>query len=752
MKKYTRPSQILRDEQGDVVGVYAYEDQAVEAAKVVGPGTYTLTRPTGTYEGGSGPVMPAGGAPVAPSGLVATPISATAISLAWTDNSDNELNFIVERSDDGATGWTVVKTVAPLTIITSDTNLDAESQYYYRVKATNADGDSGYTAVANATTPAVVAPSTSIPAGVRAEIEGRFTIQPQDANGWTILTPNANTLVYYIDFVNGDDATATPYAYDAFADMQNPTMAGLITYKTLEGAWLNQSGDKWFLLRGGTDHTFAPTTNPNKEIPSGVSPTERLVIAGYDIDANGMPRIPYQPNGEMKYWAGTNYTSIIGIDFYSPERDPDHAEFVGFANADAIGHGIDAYGNDEDNGGGVGENWNVDNLIEGCRFIYAQCIASYCKETIIRRNVFYGNYSSSSHAQGLYAGRGEILLEENIFDHTGWWKQSVIYNDKAEGAATIFNHNTYFSSSSYCLFRNNIFSRPSSIGNKFTSDPPLLTPASDSVDTIRSSHILIENNFYDDCEVVASLGGNTDYSTGPRWEHMYFLDNAATGGGESQPTGRSIGWYIDVQDWKTGAVAGNVLRGGNNDLVSNVYGINVFGHCSDISINANTFYNLGQQASESTATVMQFRQATIDITYTNSNDDPMTNIVVDNNYCQNPDSLSQLLSSTCVSGVAYTGNTFYGASTDTSAAFRTDLSGDLDFAAWNTEVGGTNTYGPTTFTEPTRTAAAYMASIGGVGTKQGFLDAIRAQSYDNWNPQLTGGVIAAYIKTGLTPV
>ena len=222
MKIYNRPNLILKDDLGDTVGVYTYEYEARDAALIVGPGTYTLERPTGTYEGGSGPLGPTESAPTAPSALAAVAVSSTVISLSWTDNSDNELNFIVERSADGTTGWTVVKTVAPLTIITSDTNLTASTLYYYRVKVTNATGDSAYTSVASATTTAVVAPSTGIPTAIRNTIEGVYTIQPQDVNGWTTLVPNVNTQVYYIDYVNGNDATATPYAYNAFADMQNP--------------------------------------------------------------------------------------------------------------------------------------------------------------------------------------------------------------------------------------------------------------------------------------------------------------------------------------------------------------------------------------------------------------------------------------------------------------------------------------------------------------------------------------------------
>ena len=87
MKAYDRPNLTLRDAEGNIVGVYAHEYQAIEAAKIVGEATYTLTRPTATYEGGSGPLVPDEFAPTAPSGLIATATSSTSISLGSTPAS-----------------------------------------------------------------------------------------------------------------------------------------------------------------------------------------------------------------------------------------------------------------------------------------------------------------------------------------------------------------------------------------------------------------------------------------------------------------------------------------------------------------------------------------------------------------------------------------------------------------------------------------------------------------------------------------
>jgi uncharacterized protein YkwD/fibronectin type 3 domain-containing protein len=91
---------------------------------------------------------PASGAPAAPTGLVATPVSATSILLTWTDRATNETAYKVERSTDGKTFYPVLGGGANATRAL-DTNLGTR-RYYYRVYAMNAAGKSAYTAVASA--------------------------------------------------------------------------------------------------------------------------------------------------------------------------------------------------------------------------------------------------------------------------------------------------------------------------------------------------------------------------------------------------------------------------------------------------------------------------------------------------------------------------------------------------------------------------------------------------------------------------
>ena len=92
--------------------------------------------------------------PAAPTLLAATAISATQINLSWNDASSNESGFKIERSPDGVNSWTLLTTLGANVTSYANSGLACATTYHYRVRATNAGGDSPASNVANATTPA----------------------------------------------------------------------------------------------------------------------------------------------------------------------------------------------------------------------------------------------------------------------------------------------------------------------------------------------------------------------------------------------------------------------------------------------------------------------------------------------------------------------------------------------------------------------------------------------------------------------
>jgi len=89
--------------------------------------------------------------PAAPSNLQASAISTNQINLTWSDNSNNETQFRIERRVGGG-GFSFLVNVGANTQNYSDTALAPATTYTYRVRAENSAGSSSFSNEASATT------------------------------------------------------------------------------------------------------------------------------------------------------------------------------------------------------------------------------------------------------------------------------------------------------------------------------------------------------------------------------------------------------------------------------------------------------------------------------------------------------------------------------------------------------------------------------------------------------------------------
>jgi fibronectin type 3 domain-containing protein len=97
-----------------------------------------------------------GVAPVIPTNLAAAAASGTQLNLTWTDNSANEAGFLLQRTNPDNTVTNI--TLPPNTTSYMDTGLTPDTQYVYRLQATNFAASSAFTAPVTVTTP--IAPPT----------------------------------------------------------------------------------------------------------------------------------------------------------------------------------------------------------------------------------------------------------------------------------------------------------------------------------------------------------------------------------------------------------------------------------------------------------------------------------------------------------------------------------------------------------------------------------------------------------------
>ena len=90
--------------------------------------------------------------PAAPSDLSANSSVAGQIDLSWTDNSTEETIFKIERKIGPQGGWVEIGTVGTNVTTFTTTGLMPNTTYFFRVRAGNAGGDSGYSNEASTTT------------------------------------------------------------------------------------------------------------------------------------------------------------------------------------------------------------------------------------------------------------------------------------------------------------------------------------------------------------------------------------------------------------------------------------------------------------------------------------------------------------------------------------------------------------------------------------------------------------------------
>lgn len=116
----------------------------------------------------------------APSNLAATALSTDSISLTWSDNSDSEDGFGLERSLDG-NNWSTIATLIANAVAYTNTGLGTATRYYYRIRTLESGLYSGYSNVADTSTLAV--PPSAEFAYSAVFTEATFTDLSTDSDG-----------------------------------------------------------------------------------------------------------------------------------------------------------------------------------------------------------------------------------------------------------------------------------------------------------------------------------------------------------------------------------------------------------------------------------------------------------------------------------------------------------------------------------------------------------------------------------------
>lgn len=544
--------------------------------------------------------------------------------------------------------------------------------------------------------------------------EAKFTLPRQDENGWSILTPSADSRLIYVS-VSGNDNTARLYRPsdpEIGSDPYNPRRA-VMAYATIAAALeqMRKGYPDYVLFKRGETWAAGKTLYPKP----GRSAKERSVLGYYGSDSV-RPVVKF--NGVDL--SRSSYSAVIGIHFVASQRDPASPDFAGFNSSVNGIHALGGYNNSIV--GGL--------LIEDCRFEWFSGNVLQSPEhgggpvmadVILRRNIFSNHYSSTGHSQGLYTDRVSMLLEENVFDHNGWYRQGLD-NVKTEGRATYYNHNTYFAESRDTILRRNLFLRSSSIGSKFASNTP------SGINRINAWNVQVDNNLYVEGEVGISMGGNDDQNNGPRWDNIRVTNNVMMHIGRTRPTGRTLGWGLEITDWKSGLVRGNIFANWGGRIVSNTYALYSAGHTTEVEFSDNIIYNV---AGENPLVI--FGDGAIQNRIGFFNNEVQGAILMHNDLAEKGGFHHNHYSSTLNQSKWFTSTV----TTNLSLADYRKRSGDT------TSVAGTRNY-----VAPDRTVETYLTSQGLATDMDSFAAELVQQSKFNWRPALGAEAINAYIRAG----
>ncbi len=206
--------------------------------------------------------------PAAPGGLTASAVSSSRIDLAWTDNSNDEEGFRIERcTGSGCSNFSQLATVGIGVTSYSNTGLTGGASYSYRVRAYNNGGNSAYSGAATATTPAVQPPAA--PTGLtptsastsqinltwtdNSSNEAGFKIERCTGSGCTGFAQIATVGAGVRSYSNTGLSANTTYGYRvrAYNADANSAYSGEASAKTLCSCTISPTS-KSFPASGGT--------------------------------------------------------------------------------------------------------------------------------------------------------------------------------------------------------------------------------------------------------------------------------------------------------------------------------------------------------------------------------------------------------------------------------------------------------------------------------------------------------------------
>ena len=265
-----------------------------------------------------------------PTGLTAVTTSQTNIVLVWTP-AGNGGGYMVERSEDGSTGWEEVSSTRPdvtaTTYSDTDESLELRTTYYYRVSTVDATPDtrrSRPSNVANATTSGPDRPGApdllavddgGVVAQGPSRIDLKWTAPGEDATGGGDITG------YKIEYSDSSEAVAADVAANSWRvlvanlnktkDEDADTTGTQITYTDGSVANLDVGDQRWYRVSAINS---AGAGMPSDPIQSDEIPEEAQVATSAPTGLTARAMGPTQINLSWTAPTDTSGDEITGYE------------------------------------------------------------------------------------------------------------------------------------------------------------------------------------------------------------------------------------------------------------------------------------------------------------------------------------------------------------------------------------------------------------------------------------------------------
>ena len=553
-------------------------------------------------------------APAAPTGLTATvsPTSGTdTIDLSWTDASNTETLFVLQRSSNGGSSWQTIKELDAGATGYSDGGLSSGATYDYRLRAANDFGASAWSAGAGATTdlgPLYVSTGGSNTTGDGSEANPFATIQhaiDQAVTGQDVRVAIGTYSVTFpgiemkegVSLYGGYDDSSTPWDRDITKNAtiiedtspaeptagdydytwsggtlshgyNNPTTAvrffdGITASTVLDG----------FIIRG--------TTNISR-------PTHGGVILIYDSSPTITNNTAYGADAQTGSYVIQAYEGaaptvdgnvLTGGDVNSTSSSTDSLVVQGwqaspvFVNNTLNGGTSTGTAPGVSTGvvqvGGLGSLWTFrgntiesgesDNYLGGTvRIVSAEGIFD-------KNHIIHSTDANNNNGQVFDLSRADVVISNNLIEATTTGDNTfrVFYLGGAQAdivSNTVINTNDSTSSYNDTIhidrYGSSTYSNATVRNNLFYADgsASFYKP----IDVASGNTATVENNF------LTAL--STDYSS-----HAYF---GGGGNGTTQYTSNAQLNFVDFSggDYRLSTSAVKILRGGGQNLSDDGYG------------------------------------------------------------------------------------------------------------------------------------------------------------------------------------